>query len=82
MAGVGGVKVLAVERVKVQPPGRWVRGARLGWVWRWGEREGGEREGGWGLLVRDWGFGVEVVVMGRRRRREGRRERRGEGCIV
>ena len=64
--------MLAVERVKVQPPGRWVKGARLGWVWGWVEREGG------------WGFGVGVVlVVGRRRRRrKGRRERRGERCIV
>ena len=69
--------MLAVARVKVQPPGRWVRGARLGWVWVgvWGEREGG-----WGV-----GVGVALVVMGRRRRRrrrKGRMERRGEGCIV
>ena len=76
MAGVGGVKVLAVERVKVQPPGRCVMGARLGWVWVWGW---GEREGGWGV-----GVGAGVVVGGRRRRRrrKGRRERRGERCIV
>ena len=70
---MGGWTVLAVERGEVQRPGRWVRGARLGWVWGWGEREGG-----WGV-----GVGAGVVVGGRRRRRrKGRRERRGERCIV
>lgn len=71
VAGVGLLNVLAVERVKVQPPGRWVAGARLGWVWV-------ERDGGFGV-----GVGVALVVGGRRRRkgRKGRKMR-GERRIV
>ena len=65
--------MLAVERVKVQPPGRWVRGARLGWVWGWGEREGG-----WGLGI---GVGVGVALVVGRRRRKGRKMR-GDRRIV